>query len=69
MSSNSIFFGFNFSVWDKIRFGVSFGVTSVTVTSVTFSGSTSVVTFCSVVCSRSALSDGGDPEESTDGLV
>ena len=69
MSSNSIFFGFNFSVWGKIRFGVSFGVTSVTVTSVTFSGSTSVVTFCSAVCSRSALSDGGDPEESTDGLV
>ena len=64
MSSNSIFFGFNFSVWGTIRFGVSFGVTSVT-----FSGSTSVVTFCSAVCSRSALSDGGDPEESTDGLV
>ena len=48
---------------------MSVSVTSVTVTSVTFSGSTSVVTFCSAFCSRSALSDGGDPEESTDGLV
>ena len=48
---------------------MSVSVTSVTVTSVTFSGSTSAVTFCSAFCSRSALSDGGDPEESTDGLV
>ena len=65
-------FGVGFSGWASDRFGVTFGLSHFTVTlsgSTRLTGSFSVVTFCSVFCSRSVRSEGGDPDESTDGLV
>ena len=69
-------FGVGFSGWASDRFGVTFGLSHFTVTlsgstrlTGSFSGSVSVVTFGSVFCSRSVRSEGGDPDESTDGLV